>query len=118
MRAAVLHSPAIGKPDPLVMEDWLIPEPISGEVLLRVEACGVCRTDLHITMGELTPLRKAVVPGHQIVARVDRVGAASLRRWWGDASACAGWAAWTGRVRSAAKAWRTYATTQYLPDIP
>ena len=52
-----------------------MPEPGAGEALLRVEACGVCRTDLHITMGELKPLREAVVPGHQIVGRVERVGA-------------------------------------------
>lgn len=46
-----------------------------GQALLRVEACGVCRTDLHITMGELKPLRESVVPGHQIVGRLERVGA-------------------------------------------
>lgn len=56
------------------MEDWPVPEPGSGEALLRVEACGVCRTDLHIAMGELKPVREALVPGHQIVARVERVG--------------------------------------------
>lgn len=52
-----------------------MPEPGAGEVLLRVEACGVCRTDLHITMGELKPLRESVVPGHQIVGRVEKLGA-------------------------------------------
>lgn len=46
----------------------------AGEVLLRVEACGACRTDLHITMGELKPLHEAIVPGHQIVGRVERLG--------------------------------------------
>ena len=51
-----------------------MPEPGAGEVLLRVEACGVCRTDLHITMGELKPLRESVVPGHQIVGRVEKAG--------------------------------------------
>lgn len=51
-----------------------VPEPGAGEALLRVEACGVCRTDLHIAMGELKPLREALVPGHQIVGRVERVG--------------------------------------------
>lgn len=50
-------------------------KPGDGQVLLRVEACGVCRTDLHITMGELKPLHEAVVPGHQIVGRVEKVGA-------------------------------------------
>ncbi|MFZ0661633.1 MAG: zinc-dependent alcohol dehydrogenase family protein [Acidobacteriaceae bacterium] len=75
MRAAVLYSSAIKNPSPLVIEDWPIPEPGPGEVLLRVEACGVCRTDLHITMGELKPLHDAVVPGHQIVGRVAKSGA-------------------------------------------
>lgn len=46
------------------------PEPGRGEVLLKVRACGVCRTDLHIIDGELPPLREAVVPGHQIVGEV------------------------------------------------
>jgi propanol-preferring alcohol dehydrogenase len=75
MRAAVLHSSAIKSASPLKIEDWPAPEPGAGEVLLRVEACGVCRTDLHITMGELKPLREQVVPGHQIVGRVTKTGA-------------------------------------------
>lgn len=75
MRAAVFHSDAIQSAEPLKIEEWPVPEPGAGEALLRVEACGVCRTDLHITMGELKPLREAVVPGHQIVGRVERVGA-------------------------------------------
>lgn len=75
MRAAVLHSDAIRSASPLKIEDWPVPEPGSGEVLLRVEACGVCRTDLHITMGELKPLHEAIVPGHQIVGRVEKAGA-------------------------------------------
>ncbi len=75
MRAAVLHTSAIKNDPPLALEDWPVPEPGAGEALLRVEACGVCRTDLHITMGELKPLRESVVPGHQIVGRVEKVGA-------------------------------------------
>ncbi len=74
MRAAVLHSSAIGSGSPLKIEEWPVPEPGAGEVLLRVEACGVCRTDLHITMGELKPLHEAIVPGHQIVGRVEKPG--------------------------------------------
>jgi propanol-preferring alcohol dehydrogenase len=72
VRAAVLHSSAIKSDSPLTIEDWSVPEPAAGEVLLRVEACGVCRTDLHITMGELKPLHEAIVPGHQIVGRVEK----------------------------------------------
>jgi propanol-preferring alcohol dehydrogenase len=74
MRAAVLHHPAPIASRPLAMEDVPAPEPGRGEVLLKVEACGVCRTDLHITAGELTPLREAVIPGHQIVGRVEKLG--------------------------------------------
>jgi propanol-preferring alcohol dehydrogenase len=51
------------------------PQPEAGEVLLRVRACGVCRTDLHIVDAELAPHRARVVPGHQIVAEVAAVGA-------------------------------------------
>ena len=74
MRAAVLHSSNIGRESPLKIEDVPTSEPGAGEALLRVEACGVCRTDLHIAMGELKPLREALIPGHQIVGRVERVG--------------------------------------------
>jgi propanol-preferring alcohol dehydrogenase len=74
MRAAVLHHPAPIASRPLALEDLPIPEPAPGQVLLKVEACGVCRTDLHITAGELPPLRDAVTPGHQIVGRVEKLG--------------------------------------------
>jgi alcohol dehydrogenase, propanol-preferring len=74
MRAAVLHHPAPIADRPLTVEDVPVPEPGAGEVLLQVEACGVCRTDLHITAGELPPLRESVIPGHQIVGRVEKLG--------------------------------------------
>jgi alcohol dehydrogenase, propanol-preferring len=74
MRAAVLHQPAPIATRPLAIEDLPIPEPGPGEVLLKVEACGVCRTDLHITAGELKPLHPAITPGHQIVGRVQKLG--------------------------------------------
>jgi propanol-preferring alcohol dehydrogenase len=51
-----------------------IPEPGRGEVRLRVAACGVCRTDLHILDGDLTDPSLPIVPGHQIVGQVDRIG--------------------------------------------
>jgi len=63
-----------GRPAPLTLEDLPIPQPAAGEILLRVEACGVCRTDLHIVAGELKPLRDTVIPGHQIVGRVEGTG--------------------------------------------
>ncbi|HEY6445551.1 MAG TPA: zinc-dependent alcohol dehydrogenase family protein [Acidobacteriaceae bacterium] len=77
MRAAVLHQPGPIATRPLAVEDLSIPEPGPGQVLLKVEACGVCRTDLHITAGELKPLRDAVTPGHQIVGRVEKAGEAT-----------------------------------------
>src|SRR6202034_889239 len=73
MRAAVLHHPAPIASHPLILEERPIPEPGPGEVLLKIEACGVCRTDLHITAGELPPLHDAITPGHQIVGRIERL---------------------------------------------
>lgn len=75
MRAAVLHQPAPIAEHPLALEDRPVPEPGPGQVRLKVEACGVCRTDLHITAGELPPLHEAITPGHQIVGRVEKLGA-------------------------------------------
>lgn len=70
MRAAVLHRPGPITGDPLAIEDGPIPALPPGHVLLRVRACGVCRTDLHIVEGELPPRRSPLVPGHQIVGEV------------------------------------------------
>lgn len=54
-------------------------EPGPGEVRVRVVACGVCRTDLHVAMGDLPVHRPGVVPGHEIVGRVDRLGPGASR---------------------------------------
>jgi propanol-preferring alcohol dehydrogenase len=76
MKAAVLHEPQPIANRPLQIADVPIPQPRPGEVLLRVRACGVCRTDLHIVEGELPPRGRAVIPGHQIVGETNgkRVG--------------------------------------------
>jgi propanol-preferring alcohol dehydrogenase len=66
----VLHAPRT----PLRLEAREDPEPGPGEVRLRVRACGVCRTDLHIVDGELAQLRPAIIPGHEIVGVVDALG--------------------------------------------
>src|ERR1051326_7101591 len=75
MKAAVLSSPAKIDARPLRVAEVPRPEASEGQVLLRVRACGVCRTDLHIVEGELAPLRDDIIPGHQIVGEV--VGGAS-----------------------------------------
>ena len=60
---------------PLEMRETPVPAPGPGELLLRVLACGVCRTDLHVTEGELPVHRKGVIPGHEVVGEVAAVGA-------------------------------------------
>jgi propanol-preferring alcohol dehydrogenase len=84
MRAAVLRRTAPIEQKPLGIEDVPVPQPAAGEVLLRVEACGVCRTDLHITSGELPQKLPAVTPGHQIVGRVEALGSGVTQWRQGD----------------------------------
>jgi propanol-preferring alcohol dehydrogenase len=70
MKAAVLSSPKPVSQRPLQIADAADPKPAPGWVLLRVRACGVCRTDLHIVEGELPPKHPEMIPGHQIVGQV------------------------------------------------
>ena len=70
MKAAVLTKPAPIAERPLRIEEISQPQPAPGQVLLKVRACGVCRTDLHITEGELPQRRVPLIPGHQIVGDV------------------------------------------------
>ena len=70
MHAAVLRHPAPIRDRPLTVETVPIESPVSNSALLKVLACGVCRTDLHIVEGELPQRLDAVIPGHQIVAEV------------------------------------------------
>jgi propanol-preferring alcohol dehydrogenase len=71
MRAMTLRK--IGAP--LVLEERPKPAPGRAEMLIRVEACGVCRTDLHVVDGELPNQRLPIVPGHEVVGLVERLGA-------------------------------------------
>ncbi len=65
----------LGRPgEPLREEERPVPSPGPGQVLLRVRACGVCRTDLHVVDGELPDLGRPVVPGHQVVGVVEATG--------------------------------------------
>src|SRR5437762_2237404 len=70
MKAAVLTTPAPISKSPLHIEGVPTPNSKPGHVLLRVLACGVCRTDLHIVEGELPPRNPRVIPGHQIVGEI------------------------------------------------
>lgn len=70
MKAAVLTSTGRVTDRPLRIEEVAKPEPRAEQVLLRVRACAVCRTDLHIVEGELSPLRESLIPGHQIVGEI------------------------------------------------
>jgi len=70
MKAAILSTPAPVSERPLQIVDVADPRIRSGHVLLRVRACGVCRTDLHIVEGELPPKQLRIIPGHQIVGEV------------------------------------------------
>jgi len=70
MRAMVLTAPDT----PLRMEERELPSPGSGQVRVRISACGVCRTDLHVVDGELPDIPYPIIPGHEIVGRVEAVG--------------------------------------------
>jgi len=93
MRAMLMRQPGSVADRPLRLEELAVPTPRAGEILVRVGACAICRTDLHVVEGELPALRTPLVPGHQAVGRVagrgdgatrfregDRVGIAWLRR--------------------------------------
>lgn len=79
MKGCVLGRPAPVASNPLQLRELPIPRPGEHEVLVRINACGICRTDLHVVEGELEPKRSAVIPGHQIVGRVERGGAGESR---------------------------------------
>lgn len=101
MKALRLERPARIASCPLVPLDLPDPIPGPGEILVRVAACGVCRTDLHVIEGDLPAHRLPLIPGHQIVGRVaalgrgasrfaegDRVGIAWLRATCGTCAFC------------------------------
>ncbi len=84
MKACLLRTPARIETNPLQFTDVLAPNPGNGEVLVRVHACGVCRTDLHVIEGELTPQKSPVIPGHQVVGIVEKQGEGAHRFANGD----------------------------------
>ena len=101
MKAWILKAPASVDTRPLMLGDVPTPNIRDDELLVRVSACGICRTDLHVVEGELPVRLSPVIPGHQIVGRVtavgsqvagfqlnDRVGIAWLNRTCGKCKFC------------------------------
>lgn len=101
MKAFVLEKPKPIDERPLKLVETEVPVPKENELLIKVSACGVCRTDLHVCEGELAPRIENVIPGHQIVGRIvekgknvgdfqtgERVGVAWLNRTCGRCKFC------------------------------
>jgi propanol-preferring alcohol dehydrogenase len=98
MRAMAVRQPAAIETNPLSAIDAEMPVARSGEILVRIRTCGVCRTDLHLSEGDLPPRRPRVIPGHEIVGTVEagggrfapgtRVGVAWLRETCGVCIHC------------------------------
>jgi propanol-preferring alcohol dehydrogenase len=104
MKACLLHQPAPVRQRPLEHCDVETPAPPAGHLLIRVSACGICRTDLHVVEGELEVRKSPLIPGHQIVGTVEargegitaqpdldvggRVGVAWLHRTCGSCRYC------------------------------
>jgi len=79
MKASVLRKPSGIETNPLQFSEVERPIPGTDQVLVRVEVCGVCRTDLHVIEGELPPWKSPVIPGHQVVGTVEEAGESAKR---------------------------------------
>jgi alcohol dehydrogenase, propanol-preferring len=91
MRAMVLEKPK----QPLQLRDMPKPKPAKGQLLVRIATCAVCRTDLHVVDGELPDPKLPLIPGHQIVGRVEEIGeGANLKFQVGDRVGIP-WLGWT-----------------------
>ena len=90
MKAALIDEPGTG----LHLRDVDAPRPEQGEILIEVEACGVCRTDLHLLDGEILTPKLPVIPGHEIVGRVVKRGSGATRFDVGDRVGVP-WLGWT-----------------------
>ena len=88
--------PVTGHPLRLSLDDE-VPRPGPGELLLKVVVCGVCRTDLHVTEGDLPPHRPGVTPGHEVVGEVAELGEGAAGFAVGDRAGAA-WLRWTDGV--------------------
>jgi propanol-preferring alcohol dehydrogenase len=90
MRAMLLDSPG----QPLRLADIATPKPDAGQLLIRVHACAVCRTDIHVVDGELTRPKLPLIPGHEIVGTVTKLGDEVSRFKVGDRVGVP-WLGWT-----------------------
>ena len=79
MKACVLTTSDRVETSPLLYRDVPRPEPLVNDVRVRVHACGICRTDLHVVEGELPRRLCSRIPGHQVVGNVEATGARSTR---------------------------------------
>jgi alcohol dehydrogenase, propanol-preferring len=84
VKAWVVHKPGPVADGPLRLVDRPVPEPGSGQLLIRVLCCGVCRTDLHLAEGDLPPKEPDVTPGHEVVGEVAATGPGTVRFRTGD----------------------------------
>src|SRR5438132_12106112 len=86
MKACLLQAPAPIETNPLHFTEVAVPRPGPGEILVRVHACGVCRTDLHVVEGELPPRKSPIIPGTKLWARWKRqvlaLSASARARAW------------------------------------
>ena len=80
----LLDTPAPMETHPLRLGDVPIPEPAADEVLIKVRACGVCRTDLHVVEGDLGLKRSPIIPGHQVVGTIETLGSHVVNRTAGE----------------------------------
>ena len=74
MQACILRAPAAIETSPLELADLRKPTPTARQLLIRVNACGICRTDLHVIEGELPPRKSPITPGHQVVGVIEAAG--------------------------------------------
>jgi propanol-preferring alcohol dehydrogenase len=79
MQACLLRSPAPIESNPLELVEVPKPAPQARQVLVRVSACGICRTDLHVIEGELSPRKSPITPGHQVVGIIEAAGDGARR---------------------------------------
>jgi alcohol dehydrogenase, propanol-preferring len=90
-----MHAMVLEKPKtPLVLRDFTKPRPEPGQLLVRVSACAICRTDLHIVDGELTETKLPLILGHQIVGQVEQIGESVTNFSIGDRVGIP-WLGWT-----------------------